>query len=108
GQVVVHWTYDSSVVQFLTYHRVPLTPIDHPELPFDFQAQRDVVLIFEVGEWSDYLPEMHRLYPGAEWSTLSTPWKQPFLWVVRIPKDELDKARGSRKPGVVLPTGFPS
>jgi hypothetical protein len=79
-----------------------VTSIDHPELPFNFQVQKDVVLIFEVGEWVDQIPELHKLYPGAEWTTVTTPWKENFLWVVRIPKDEIEKARGKAKLGPAL------
>ncbi len=103
GHIVIHWTYDSSVVQFLTYKRIPVTDIDHPELPFNFQVQKDMILIFEVGEWNDWIAPLHKLYPNAQWSTMNTPWEQTFLWVVRIPKDELESARGNQKLGPVLP-----
>jgi Dolichyl-phosphate-mannose-protein mannosyltransferase len=103
GHIVIHWTYDSSVVQFLTYNRIPVTNIDHPELPFNFQVQKDMILIFEVGEWSQWMEPLHQLYPNAQWTTANTPWNQTFLWVVRIPKDELESARGNLKPGPALP-----
>jgi hypothetical protein len=103
GHIVVHWTYESSVVQFLTYQRIPVTSIDHPELPLNFQVQKDVILIFEVGEWGDAIPGLHKFYPGAQWTVVTTPWKENFLWVVRIPKDEIEKARGKAKLGPALP-----
>ena len=90
--ILIDWETDSSIVQVLTYHRIPYKVLPGDlTAPLPYRVDKNVMILFNPGLKGQ--DQISKIYPHAVWGQIKAPWGYPEAMTIEITKEDIEASQ---------------